>query len=218
MRELFSCSLTAKAGEALARGRFVKFSAAADAQDPLTVVYADAGDDAIGVTRDVSASGDMAAIVLLNAGVLLAESGATLAAGAKCYVGADGKLAATGSGQPLTVLEVAASGDLVKVLPPAAIARVNGFTANIETLTGTKALAASDDFLQVLDPDGARTVELPPEAEGLHYVIVNEADMAEDITVKEDAGSTTIATVSQGETGAFWCDGTTWHAIVASTT
>ncbi len=220
MQSVISCAITVKAGEALARGRAVKFSAAADAQDPLTAIYADSGDDALGVTRDVSASGDLATIVLFNAGVLLMESSATLAAGAKCYIGANGELAATGSGPAFTVLEAAADGDFVKVLPPSAVARGNaGFTGNIETLAADKTMAASDDFLQVLDPGGAgRNVDLPAEAEGLAYAIVNTADAAETLTVREDAGATTIATVAQNERAICYCDGPTWHGFVCTIT
>lgn len=219
MQSIQSCAITAKAGEALVRGAAVKFSAVADAQDPLTVVYADAGDDAIGITRDVSAIGEMCSINLLNAGVLLMLSGATLTAGAKCYVGASGVLVATGSGQQFTVLDTAASGDLVKVLPPAAQANAKQFTANIETLAATKTMTAGDDFLQVLDPGGAgREVDLPPEAEGLSYYIVNAADAAEVLTVKDDAGAVTIGTLAQNERAVFHCDGTTWHGGVQTIT
>lgn len=91
--------------------------------------------------------------------------------------------------------------------------------SNVETLAAAKTIEADDPTFQVLDPGGAaRDVLLPPEIEGKIVFIKNAADAAEDLTVKEDSGVTTIGTVSQGEMGVFVCDGTSWHAAVAAST
>lgn len=86
--------------------------------------------------------------------------------------------------------------------------------SNIETLTGNKTLTVDDARVQVLDPDGAKDVTLPPEADsaGDSFIIVNAASGAEAITVKDDAPAT-VGTVSQNETAIFFCDGTTWRMI-----
>ena len=88
------------------------------------------------------------------------------------------------------------------------------------TLTGTTTLTKADHFgyrILRLDPGGAsRTVTLPTEADmdGWMGLIVNAADAAETLTVKEDAGSTTIATIDQNEACLLACDGTNWWGII----
>jgi hypothetical protein len=79
----------------------------------------------------------------------------------------------------------------------------------IETLTGTRVLTVNDPIVCKLDPGGAgRTVTLDGTTtgaggrSGAMRVIVNAADAAEDLTVK-DASANTIGTVSQNELGVF---------------
>lgn len=93
-----------------------------------------------------------------------------------------------------------------------------GIPTNTETLSGDKTLTRTDSPVQFLDPDGARNVDLPAEEDGLFFIIVNRADMAEDITVREDSGMTTIITVSQNEVGIVVCDGTNWDGFVGANT
>lgn len=71
----------------------------------------------------------------------------------------------------------------------------------------------------VLDPGGAtRVVLLPPEEEGLAFFIANGADAAEDLTINEDAGVTTIGTISQNEAAWLVCIGLVWRISVGTTT
>lgn len=70
------------------------------------------------------------------------------------------------------------------------------------TLTGTLALDLTYPNLLKLDPGGsARDVTLPPAADfsGGVYAIVNAADAAETITLKEhaDDGGSTVGTIEQ---------------------
>lgn len=77
-------------------------------------------------------------------------------------------------------------------------------------------LTLTKGYRQVLglDPGGAnRDVLLPPEEHGLWYYIRNRADAAENLVVKEDSDTTTIATLNQNEAALFWCDGTTWRPV-----
>lgn len=88
-----------------------------------------------------------------------------------------------------------------------------------ETLTGNLTLTKDSPTLQMLDPGGAgRNVTLPAEADsdGLVFIISNEADAAEVLTVKDD-GATTIITPTQNEAAILWCDGTSWAGLVGAT-
>lgn len=78
-----------------------------------------------------------------------------------------------------------------------------------ETLTGTTQLTAKSSQFLRLDPGGAgRNVDLPGPDEGLEdnngrqYMIVNTADAAENLTVRDPDGST-VAVVSQNERCIF---------------
>lgn len=82
-----------------------------------------------------------------------------------------------------------------------------------QTLTGTLVVDADSPPLLWLDPGGAgRNVDLPAEADsdGLFFYVVNAADAAENLTVRNDAGGT-VGVVGQAEMGFFVCDGTTWR-------
>lgn len=86
------------------------------------------------------------------------------------------------------------------------------------TLTGTYVMTNQSRTIQKMDPGGAsRTVQLPPEEDGLVYWFVNGADAAENLVIKDDSGVTTVGTVNQNESGIFFCAGTTWKlmAIIA---
>lgn len=69
-----------------------------------------------------------------------------------------------------------------------------------------------------LDPNGARDVLLPPEEEGLVFLFNNWAGGAEDITVKDDSGVSTIGTISQNESAVAFCAGGVWKLLVGAST
>ena len=90
---------------------------------------------------------------------------------------------------------------------------------NIQALGGTLTMPTNPNMLNFIDPGGAtRVLLLPPEVKGMILVIVNTADAVEDLTVKEDSGTTTIGTISQSEMALLVCDGTTWFIGVGTTT
>lgn len=92
---------------------------------------------------------------------------------------------------------------------------------NSQTLAATYTMDHEMPPLQFLDPGGAgRTVLLPTEADskGLVFVIINKADAAEDLTIKDDSNTNTIGTISQNELALLVCDGTTWSIGVGTTT
>lgn len=82
------------------------------------------------------------------------------------------------------------------------------------TLSGNQTLAADATMVRNIDPDGARTITLPAEENGLMFIIGNRASGSEAITVEDDSNST-IATVNQDDVGIFISDGTGWLGLSA---
>lgn len=81
-------------------------------------------------------------------------------------------------------------------------------------------LTTLDPPLLYLDPSGSgRNVDLPAvgDSEGLCFTIVNTADGAEILTIRDSAGSglTPAITPTENETAILHCDGTTWRGYVA---
>ena len=89
----------------------------------------------------------------------------------------------------------------------------------VRALGGNITLAKKSSPLHYLDPAGAgRDVTLPAEADskGLLFFLVNTADAAEDLTIKDD-GASTIGIIGQNEIGILVCDGTTWKSMITGT-
>jgi hypothetical protein len=77
------------------------------------------------------------------------------------------------------------------------------FSGSTETLAGDKTMSAADAMILKMDPDGSnRDVTLPAEGDvspaGQMHLIVNAADAAENLVIKDDGGAT-IATANQNE-------------------
>lgn len=97
--------------------------------------------------------------------------------------------------------------------------KIKGLHTN-KTLAGNITLATDDTLVQVLTPGAARTVTLPPEAssEGIMFIIVNAGVAAEDVTVQDTAGPTTVLVLAGQATNPkraamFYCDGTRWVGL-----
>ncbi len=111
--------LTFIAGEALAAHRRVKIDSTSTTVPP-EVIYADAGDQAIGVTELAAASGEAVAVKLNTfPGSVECEAADTFALGATLYAADDGKVSDTASGSAIGIAKEActATGDIVEVLP-----------------------------------------------------------------------------------------------------
>ena len=92
--------------------------------------------------------------------------------------------------------------------------------ASSETLAGDLTIDGTYGTFVRLDPGGAhRDVTLPAEegATGACYLIINAADAAENLVVKNDAGGT-VVTVGQNVTALLLCFGGTWTSIIKFTT
>lgn len=160
----------------------------------------------------------------------LASSGLTIASeGQPCWVSDDQTVATTPGNVFVGIIReyVSATSAYVDVEPAVEQAPLGQRSAvantgniNTEALADTKALSVGDEEVHFLDPGGQnRDVTLPAEASstGLSYLIVNTADAAEDLVVKDD-GAATIITISQNEAGLVLCNGTVWKGLVAANT
>lgn len=78
------------------------------------------------------------------------------------------------------------------------------------TLAGNLTLTSDYPSILRLDPGGSSrdvTWEAEANSEGVLRLIVNAADAAENLVIKDDGGST-IATVNEGDSALMYCDGT----------
>lgn len=100
----------------------------------------------------------------------------------------------------------------------AAIHNEMKYKTETRTLSGNITLENDSPTMQFIDPNGARTLTLPAEADsaGLMFFISNEAGGAEVITIQNDAAAT-IVTPTQNEAAIVFCDGVTWSGMVGST-
>lgn len=80
----------------------------------------------------------------------------------------------------------------------------------------TANLAITDKFpvLLFIDPNGAgRNVLLPAPDEGLTYCIVNTADAAETITLRDYIDTLSYGTIGQNARAWVVSDGVSWYLI-----
>lgn len=105
---------------------------------------------------------------------------------------------------------------LPKVDAQAVVGRYASF--QILTLSGNLVIDGSHANTLKIDPAGARDVTLPSVSvfSGVRYELINAADGAEAMTVK-NAGADTIGTISQNEKAEFYSDGTTWFLLAITT-
>jgi len=90
-------------------------------------------------------------------------------------------------------------------------------SSNVETLSGAKTVSRTDEQVQILDPGGAgRNIDLPEDEEGLVFEVVNTADAAEDLTVR-DSDTNTVHAVSQNESAKFYNYGSGWVVLGGAT-
>lgn len=98
---------------------------------------------------------------------------------------------------------------------------LHAFAANLgikggydfDTMTGDETLDDSTGCFVKRDPGGsARNLTMPTETgrAGAFYWLVNAADAAENITVK-DSGGSTVVTLNQNDSAVLYCDGSTYQ-------
>lgn len=94
------------------------------------------------------------------------------------------------------------------------ISAINSFAdVVVQTLSANKTLVATDPTIQILDPNGSRSVILPPVSLStkLKFTIINNSNGTDEtITVKNSTG-TNIVTLDVGDSAIVYCDGSNWY-------
>ena len=82
----------------------------------------------------------------------------------------------------------------------------------IEILGANRTLLLTDPTITQFDPAGARDLIMPDEAlsAGVIRLVKNEADAAEDITVRDSTDSNTIVVISRDQIALLYSDATKW--------
>lgn len=156
---------TFMAGEALAARRLVKIDASTT-EDPPEVIYADAGEDAIGITEYAVDSGDCVAVKLLNStGTFEVEVDGTVTRGEQLYAANDGKASDTSSGSALGVaLETGVSGALIEMAfdyrKPTTAAGTTIADAGTFTATATVEAALQEIYQHIITAQALAAVNL----------------------------------------------------------
>lgn len=103
-------------------------------------------------------------------------------------------------------------------------AKQNKIQVATEALSANKTLKAYDRKVQFLDPGGSnRDITLPAEATSgnMFFFIINIADGAEDLLIKDDSAAL-IITISQNEGGVVFCNdegvSSVWRGFVGGIT
>lgn len=93
----------------------------------------------------------------------------------------------------------------------------NKMKSTVLTLTGNYVLAGLTTMLYFVDPGGgARNFTLPALTtadQGTFITLVNTADAAEVITIK-NSGASTVLTLTQAEVAQLYWDGAVWYGYV----
>lgn len=89
----------------------------------------------------------------------------------------------------------------------------------VQTAAGAITLTERSRNWQKIDPDGSNrnvTLDATTEKPGSYFRIINAADAAENLVVKDSAGNT-LATINQNEQGEFWYSGAAWIVVAVQT-
>lgn len=170
--------ITITAGEALAKRRLVKPSGS-------SVIYADAGDEFIGVTEYAIASAAKGAIREKNqGGKFEVTAAAAITAGAMIYPAADGKVSMVPTGKAIgfALQAATAAGDIIEAVFAEIDARFAGLAC--EAVADNKTLDAQDVGKLFYVTADAKTITLPATVAGLGPIVIMNGGADAGVAVK----------------------------------
>jgi len=176
--------ITLTSGEALAADRLVKFSSS-------TAIYADAGDEPVGITKEAVATSTAVACDLLNGSVRRVTAAGAISAGAAIYVADDGKVSASAVGKQIGQALAAATADGGRI--PAIIWGPRG--GNDFAASRNSVIEFFDEFFWFDDGDDwvdtvsdAGTIEVTDAAGGVLSIATGATDNNESyVSLKSEA-------------------------------
>ena len=198
--------VTFNAGEDLAQYRRVKLESGST-MTPLEVVYADAGEDFIGITMDNAKDGDLIAVApLCREGTFLVTAADTFAAMADIYGAADGKVSDTSNGSAFfKALEAAtAAGDIVEVILHPGASTISSSILIADPGDG-EAIPVTQSGVCAITTEGAETRTLAdPNSLGIRLTITLDVDGGNCVVTAASAinvtGNNTITLADAGDT------------------
>lgn len=183
---------TMLSGEALEAFRLVKLSSA-------TVVYADAGDDPIGITTEAVATATQVSIYPLQGGIQKVVCSKTIATDTALYTANDGKVSDAATGNQIGISVEAGTANL-SVIP----AIMFGLTSANGVFSGNfrDTITFADDFIGVNTEDGGTFSSTADK--GIWLATVISAGAGDSlITIEDDAagGVIKVLTAAQAADG-----------------
>ena len=167
---------TMVAGEALAAERLVLMSSS-------TLIYADGGEQPIGVTKLAVASGELQSVELLQGQVLKVTGSKAITAGTAVYTTTDGKVSDAAVGlQVGTMIEaISADGGKAACLMQGPLGGNGIFSSNLATITRFE-----DHFTSGSTEDGQKFSETANKGDWLKTSIDGDSDAADICNVATD--------------------------------
>ena len=172
--------ITVEAAEKLESKRRVKVKTAASTASPVKVVYADAGEDFLGVTERSGATGDLLSVKLQSApGTFEMEAviSSAIAVGTTLYGAADGKVSDASSGSALgeALQSAVASNDHIRVhlwnVKSTTAATVSFADAALATTAATVEAALAEIYKNILTAQGHIPIPLTTLREATAFAV-----------------------------------------------
>ncbi len=198
--------VTFTAGEDLVQNRRVKLESGST-ETPLEIVYADAGEDFIGITMDDANDGDLIAVApVCREGTFLVVAADTFSSMSDLYGAADGKVSDTSNGTAyFKALEAAtAAGDIVEAIIHPGASTLSS-SVSISDPGDGEAIPVTQTGVCAITTEGAETRTIAdPNSLGIRLTITLDVDGGDCVVTAATAinvtGNDTITFADAGDT------------------